>query len=373
MELVGVVGAGVIGRGVCHAVAASGVDVVLVDVDARTLTDAVDEIRVNARMYRLLDGGAGTTTGSRELLQRIHPSVDYESLADADIVIENVPENWDIKQSVYQELSRTCPTATVFAANTSTIPITRIAATTDRPDQVVGLHFMNPVPLKPTVELIRGRDTSDSTVARVMELLDRMGKEAVGVRDSPGFVTNRVLMLAVNEATSLVEEGVAEPAAIDRLFTGGLGHRMGILATADLIGIDTVLNSIEMLYEAFGDSKYRPCPLLRKMVEEAGWVARAELVSSRTIRRPGADMPVDVSGIRDRVRVFVVDAAGLDGLADDERMFLRYHLSSLFAVQLVLFVERAFGIIVEDDDLDMENFATVNAIAALVARKPSAR
>ncbi|GAA1656657.1 3-hydroxyacyl-CoA dehydrogenase family protein [Fodinicola feengrottensis] len=257
-----------IGRGVCHAVAASGVDVVLVDVDARTLTDAVDEIRVNARMYRLLDGGAGTTTGSRELLQRIHPSVDYESLADADIVIENVPENWDIKQSVYQELSRTCPTATVFAANTSTIPITRIAATTDRPDQVVGLHFMNPVPLKPTVELIRGRDTSDSTVARVMELLDRMGKEAVGVRDSPGFVTNRVLMLAVNEATSLVEEGVAEPAAIDRLFTGGLGHRMGILATADLIGIDTVLNSIEMLYEAFGDSKYRPCPLLRKMVEE---------------------------------------------------------------------------------------------------------
>jgi 3-hydroxybutyryl-CoA dehydrogenase len=268
---VGVVGAGVMGRGLGHNLAASGKDVILVDISADTLRAAEAEIRSNCRAYRLF--AKGDLLDADKVLGRITFTTDYTALHKADFVVENVVEDFEVKRQVYRLLDQNCPEWTVFAANTSAISITRIAALTGRPAQVLGMHFMNPVPLKPMVEVIRGYHTADATLERARELLAAMGKDCVVVRDSPGFVTNRVLMLAINEAAYLVHERVATPAEIDRLFTSCFGHKMGMLETADMIGVDTVLLSIEQLYDAFGDSKYRPCPLLRQMVD-AGLTGR---------------------------------------------------------------------------------------------------
>jgi 3-hydroxybutyryl-CoA dehydrogenase len=262
---VGVVGAGIMGQGVSHSVAASGRDVVLVDISREALRQAQTAIKDNCRMYRLFASGELVDPG--KVLARITSSTDFAALRDVDFVVENVAEDFAVKQTVYRQLDETCPRRTVFAANTSAIPITRIAAQTRRPAQVIGMHFMNPLPLKPMVEVIRGYHTSDATVERARELISAMGKDWVVVGDSPGFVTNRVLMVAINEAAYLVYEKVATPEEVDRLVTSCFGHKMGMLETADLIGVDTVLRSIEMLHEAFGDSKYRPCPLLRQMVD----------------------------------------------------------------------------------------------------------
>jgi 3-hydroxybutyryl-CoA dehydrogenase len=182
-------------------------------------------------------------------------------------VIENVTENWDIKRAVYQALDEACQPGAIFIVNTSAIPITKVAAVTRRPAQVIGVHFMNPVPAKPAVELIPGFHTAPQTVERTRELLTAMGKKAIKVNDSCGFVSNRVLMLTVNEAAFLLYEGVADAESVDEVFRSCFGHPMGPLETADLIGVDTILYSVEVLYEHYSDSKYRPCPLLRQMTD----------------------------------------------------------------------------------------------------------
>jgi 3-hydroxybutyryl-CoA dehydrogenase len=265
MMTVGVIGAGVMGRGLAHDLAQHGYNVLLIDVNEQILADAKRAVRQNLRAQMLQQGGAKES--SDVVLARIHPSTDVESLAVAEFVIENATEKWEIKKSIYPVIDRICPERTVFAANTSAMSITRFGSLTNRPDKVLGMHFMNPVPMKKTVEVIRGFHTSQDTIDAATRLLAAFGKEAVVVADSPGFVSNRVLMLTVNEAVFLVHDRVASPEEVDKIFRECFGHPMGPLATADLIGLDTILYSIEVLYESFNDDKYRPCPLLRKMVD----------------------------------------------------------------------------------------------------------
>lgn len=264
MTVTGVAGAGVMGVGVAQNLAQCGHDVVLVDVSTEVLARARAEIERNCRLSRLL-GGVAVDPGS--VLAAITFAVGPGELAKAEIVIENITEDWAAKRSLYQEMDRACGPDTVFIANTSAIPITRIASATSRPDKVIGVHFMNPVPHKPVVELITGVHTSEETLERTRALLTSMGKRAVPVNDACGFISNRVLMPTINEAAFLVHEGVADAAAVDEVFRGCFGHPMGPLQTADLIGVDTILYSIEVLYEHFGDSKYRPCPLLKQMTD----------------------------------------------------------------------------------------------------------
>lgn len=264
MTVVGVVGAGVMGIGVAQNLAQDGYDVVLVDLDEQTLDAARAEIVRNCRMSQMMGGPA---LDSDEVLARITTAVGVEALAKAEFVIENVTEDWQAKQAVHQRLDEVCAPEAVFIANTSAIPITRIASVGRHPERVVGVHFMNPVPSKPVVELIPGVHTSPRTLEVTRELLAGMGKKAVEVKDSSGFVSNRVLMLTVNEAAFLVYEGVATAAQVDEVFRGCFGHPMGPLQTADLIGVDTILYSVEVLYEHYADSKYRPCPLLKQMTD----------------------------------------------------------------------------------------------------------
>ena len=264
MTVVGVVGAGVMGIGVAQNLAQDGYDVVLVDLDEQTLTAARTAIARNCRMSRLMGGPA---LDPDEVLARITTAVGVDALAKAEFVIENVTENWDVKRAVHEALDAACGPDAVFIVNTSAFPITKVAAVTSRPGQVVGVHFMNPVPAKPAVELIPGFHTTPRTIERTRQLLTAMGKKAIQVQDACGFVSNRVLMLTVNEAAYLVHEGVADAASVDEVFRSCFGHPMGPLETADLIGVDTILYSVEVLYEYYSDSKYRPCPLLRQMTD----------------------------------------------------------------------------------------------------------
>jgi len=264
ISTIGVVGAGVIGNGVAHALAQTGHQVILLDVSEEVLERAKAKIVDNMRLYALLSDERSRKT---EILPRIVFSTEYERLTSVSFVIENTTEKWSVKEPVYRNLDAICPKDAVFAANTSAIPITRLAGLTKRPAQVIGMHFMNPVPLKSMVEIVRGIHTSEETISRTRDLLTQMGKNGIVVNDSPGFVTNRVMMLMINEAIFLLQEQVSSAAEIDLLFTQCFGHKMGPLETADLIGLDTVLLSLEVLYENFNDSKYRPCPLLRKMVD----------------------------------------------------------------------------------------------------------
>lgn len=270
MTRVGVLGAGVMGVGVAQNLAQVGHQVVLVDQDEQILDRARQQIQLNCRMSGLLGGAAVDST---QVLGAIRTQVDYAALADVAFVIENITERWELKQDAYQRLDAVCLPDCIFVVNTSTIPITQIASVTGRPSHVVGVHFMNPVPMKPAVELIPGRHTLPAVLDRTRQLLDTMGKKAIQVGDTPGFVSNRILMLTVNEAAFLVYENVASATTVDEVFRSCFGHPMGPLETADLIGLDTVLNSMEVLHESFSDSKYRPCPLLRKMVE-AGLLGR---------------------------------------------------------------------------------------------------
>ncbi|MGQ0841544.1 3-hydroxyacyl-CoA dehydrogenase family protein [Actinokineospora sp.] len=264
MAIVGVVGAGVMGTGVAQNLAQSGHQVVLVDLSKEILNEAMEKIERNARMSRLLGGPAVDVA---EVMAAITVDVEISGLAEAEIVIENITENWDSKRAVYAELDKHCGPDTVFIANTSAIPITKIASVTRRPANVIGVHFMNPVPMKPACELIPGFHTSPETIQRTRDLLADMGKKGIDVKDACGFVSNRVLMLTVNEAAFLVHEGVADAATVDEVFRSCFGHPMGPLETADLIGVDTILYSVEVLYEQYSDSKYRPCPLLRQMTD----------------------------------------------------------------------------------------------------------
>ncbi|MCP3760507.1 3-hydroxyacyl-CoA dehydrogenase family protein [Streptomyces sp. TBY4] len=264
MTVIGVVGAGVMGVGVAQNLAQYGYDVVLVDKDERILAEARDAVTRNARMSRLMGGPA---LDADAIMARITTEVGVKALADAELVIENVTENWDIKREVHQELDAVLSPDAVVIVNTSAIPITKVGSLYGRPERVVGVHFMNPVPAKPVVELIPGFHTSAETVERTRALLTGMGKKGVDVKDSSGFVSNRVLMLTVNEAAFLVYEGVATAESVDEVFRGCFGHPMGPLETADLIGVDTILYSVEVLYEHYADSKYRPCPLLKQMTD----------------------------------------------------------------------------------------------------------
>jgi 3-hydroxybutyryl-CoA dehydrogenase len=272
-QLVGVIGAGVMGAGVAQNLAQSGYDVVLIDNDPDALETCRKEIRNGVRFAAMFSKGDKEPQDPDEILQTIDFTGDYGGLSNAFFVIENVSETWPAKQSVYPQLDAACPADTVYAANTSCYSITRLGALTNRPDKVLGIHFMNPVPMKPTVEMIRGHHTTEETISIAGEVLAKMGKDYVLVNDSPGFVSNRVLMLMINEAVFVLQEGVAEAEQVDTIFKKCFGHKMGPLETADLIGLDTILNSVEVLHESFGDSKYRPCPLLKKMVD-AGQLGR---------------------------------------------------------------------------------------------------
>jgi 3-hydroxybutyryl-CoA dehydrogenase len=264
LETIGVIGAGVMGVGLAQALAESGLRTLLIDISDFILESALGQIRNGVRLARLLQ--KNLRASPEQILEHIQVSVDYAVLGQADLVIENVTEQVGVKTEVYRRLDAICPPPCVFAANTSAIPITRIAAMTSRPAKVVGMHFMNPVSLKTAVEVIRGYHTSDETIATATRLLALMDKKAILVGDSPGFVSNRVLMLTINEAIFLVQEKVATPEVVDEIFRNCFEHKMGPLETADLIGLDTILLSLEVLYDEFKDSKFRPCPLLKHMV-----------------------------------------------------------------------------------------------------------
>ncbi|MER5466538.1 MULTISPECIES: 3-hydroxyacyl-CoA dehydrogenase family protein [unclassified Streptomyces] len=268
---VGVVGAGVMGVGVAQNLAQTGHQVVVVDISDEVLDNARRELRNSLRTYALFNKNSGIDMAA--VTRRIEFTTDYELLAKADFVVENVTEDWGIKQQVYEKIDRICRPEVVFAVNTSAISITRVGSATTRAERVVGMHFMNPVPMKPLVEVIRGYHTTPETIDTARRFLAGMGKECIVVEDVPGFVSNRVLMLTINEAVFLVQDGVTDAASVDKIFKGCFDHRMGPLETADLIGLDTILKSVEVLYESFNDDKYRPAPLLKKMVA-AGLLGR---------------------------------------------------------------------------------------------------
>jgi 3-hydroxybutyryl-CoA dehydrogenase len=266
MNLVGVVGAGVMGVGVAQNLAETGHPVILIDLTEEVLKKSRAAIRQGLRMRTFFAKGKEPSERGDVVLGRINFTTDYSQLSEADFVIENVVEKWDVKEEVYRKLDTICADRCFFGANTSAISITRIGSATKRPDRVIGMHFMNPVPLKSMVEVIRGHHTSDETLSQAKALLSAMGKECIVVNDMPGFVSNRVLMLTINEAIFLVQDQVASAEDVDRIFKSCFGHKMGPLETGDLIGLDTILFSLEVLYESYNDSKYRPCPLLKKMV-----------------------------------------------------------------------------------------------------------
>lgn len=269
-QIIGVVGAGIMGTGVAQNLAQTGHTVALIDRQEEALQKARENIAQALRFQRFFKSSEQAGQPS-EVLARIQTGTDFNALAGAVYVIENVTENWPVKREVYAALEAICPAGCVFAANTSAIPITRIASATRRPAQVIGIHFMNPVPQKNVVEVIRGFHTSDATLETTRALLQRMGKSCVVVGDSPGFVSNRVMMLTINEAIFLLHEHVASAEDVDQIFKSCFGHPMGPLETADLIGLDTILYSLDVLYESFNDPKFRPCPLLKKMVDAGLW------------------------------------------------------------------------------------------------------
>jgi len=266
INTVGVVGAGVMGTGVAQNLAQTDHRVILVDLSDDILDASRAQIVRDIRFQALFDKTREVDSPG-QALERITFTTEREALEEAEFVIENVPEKWSVKEELFTALDGICRTSVIFSSNTSAIPITRIASATNRPSKVIGMHFMNPVPMKRMVEMIRGYHTSDETIETSKALLAAMDKECIVVNDSPGFVSNRVLMLTINEAVFLLQDQVATAQEVDRIFKSCFEHKMGPLETADLIGLDTILLSLEVLHESFKDSKYRPCPLLRKMVD----------------------------------------------------------------------------------------------------------
>lgn len=268
---VGVVGAGTMGNGIAHVFALNGFPVVLVDVDRAILERALATIRKNlerqAKKQILPENEIAT------VLKRIQPETDLGSLQECDLVVETVIEQASVKKELFQKLDGLLPSGAILASNTSSISITELAAVTGRPEKFIGMHFFNPVPVMKLVEVIRGLATDDATFDTVMELARRLDKEPVAVNDYPGFVSNRVLMPMINEAIYCVMEGVATPEAVDTVMKLGMAHPMGPLTLADFIGLDVCLHIMEVLHSQLGDDKYRPCPLLRKMVA-AGHLGR---------------------------------------------------------------------------------------------------
>ncbi|MHB8926185.1 MAG: 3-hydroxybutyryl-CoA dehydrogenase [Bacillota bacterium] len=266
-----VIGAGQMGGGIAQVAAVAGYDVTVRDIAENFVQKGLAAIDKN--LARLVEKGRMSQVDKDAAVARLKGTTDLEPAREADIVIEAAVEKMDLKRAVFGELDQLCRPEVILATNTSSLPITEIAAATKRPDRVIGMHFMNPVPVMPLVEVIRGLQTSDETYRVVEDLAKKLGKVPVAVNDSPGFVSNRVLIPMINEAICCVYEGVATPEAVDNVMKLGMNHPMGPLALADLIGLDTVLYILEVLYEGFADSKYRPCPLLRKLVK-AGHLGR---------------------------------------------------------------------------------------------------
>lgn len=271
IKTVGVLGAGTMGNGIAHVFAKAGFRVILRDVEQRFLDRALETISKN--LDREIKKGAITDADKAAALARIEPTTEAAALAAADFVVEAVPEQAALKEKVLREADAILRPEAILATNTSSISITALAAATGRADRFVGMHFMNPVPVMVLVEVIRGLATSDQTYSATLALAEKLGKTPVAVNDYPGFVSNRVLMPMINEAAYCVMEGVATAEAVDAVMKLGMNHPMGPLTLADFIGLDVCVDILEVLHRGLGDPKYRPCPLLRKMVS-AGWLGR---------------------------------------------------------------------------------------------------
>ena len=271
MRNIAVIGAGTMGNGIAHTAAAAGLSVILVDVSEEFVQRGMATISAN--LQRSVDKGRTSAAQMQEILGRIRTTTKMEDVGSADMAIEAIVENLSAKTSLFAELDRLTSPECILASNTSSISITRIAAATKRADKVIGMHFMNPVPVMVLVEVIRGIATSDETYRSVEDLAKRMGKTPIEVNDYPGFVSNRVLLPMINEAIFALYEGVATAEAIDGVMKLGMNHPMGPLQLADFIGLDVCLAILRVLQDGFGDPKYRPCPLLVKMVD-AGWLGR---------------------------------------------------------------------------------------------------
>jgi 3-hydroxybutyryl-CoA dehydrogenase len=270
-DRIAVIGAGQMGNGIAHVFAQAGFPVAMIDVSADALARGRSTIEKN--LDRQVKKGAVDASQREATLGRISTATDLAAAAEAGLIVEAATESTDLKFRIFRDLDAVAAPGTILASNTSSISITEIAARTKRPELVIGMHFMNPVPVMKLVEIIRGLATSDATTSRVVALATALGKTPVEVRDYPGFVSNRVLMPMINEAVYCVMEGVASPEAVDQVMTLGMNHPMGPLALADLIGLDTCVAILEVMHRGLGDPKYRPCPLLRKYVA-AGWLGR---------------------------------------------------------------------------------------------------
>jgi len=268
---VSVIGGGTMGNGIAQVFAQCGNDVNLIDVKQEYLDRAMGTIEKN--LGRMVKKEKISQDDATATLGRLNPVTDMQTAGDSELVVEAVFENFEVKKEIFTALDGICGPNTILASNTSSISLTKIAGVTGRADKVIGMHFMNPVPIMKLIEIIRGQATSDETLAMVTKIAEDLGKVPVTVQDYPGFIANRVLMPMINEAVYCLMEGVAEAEAIDTVMKLGMAHPMGPLTLADFIGLDICLDIMEVLYDGFGDSKYRPCPLLRRMVD-AGYLGR---------------------------------------------------------------------------------------------------
>jgi len=271
IKKIGVIGAGTMGHGIALVSARSGYDVVITDVNKRFVKEGIRKIE--KFLSESIKKGKMTEYEKNKVLSKIKGSINLIDVKDCDFIIEAIVENANLKKKLFRELDNLCPQNTIFASNTSTISITEMASATRRPDKFIGMHFMNPAPIMKLVEIIRGLKTSNETIKIIKEVAQKMEKIPIEVKDSPGFISNRVLMPMINEAIHCLREGVATKEAIDNIMKIGMNHPMGPLELADLIGLDTCLYIMEELYKGFSNPKYKPCPLLKKMVR-AGYLGR---------------------------------------------------------------------------------------------------